>query len=72
MLKNSYLEDLALGTYRITAEFEDGKAEGKFTVTAAADDSNPKTGDTIGLWAGVMATSLLGGIALILLRKRFV
>ena len=70
VLKNSYLEDLAIGTYRITAEFEDGKAEGKFTVAAALDPANPQTGDTIFLWMGAMAASLLGIAALAILRKR--
>ena len=72
VLKNSWLEDLKVGTYRITVDFEDGSAEGKFTVSAAVDPANPQTGDTIGLWAGMMAVSLLGAVALILLRKRFV
>ena len=69
-LKNSYLEKLDIGTYRITVEFEDGDAEGKFTVAKAADSTNPKTGDTIGFWAGVMVLSLLGSAALVLTRKK--
>ena len=72
VLKNSYLEDLAIGTYRITAEFEDGKAEGKFTVLAAADPTNPQTGDTIGLWVGALLLSSLGIGALFLLKKRII
>lgn len=72
MLKNSYLEDLKVGTYRITIDFEDGNAEGKFTVLAPKDDTNPQTGDTIGLWVGIMAASLLGAVALMVLKKRIV
>ena len=69
-LKNSWLEKQAIGTYRIAIQFEDGDAEGTFKVLAPADPTNPQTGDTIMLWAGVMAVSLLGAVALILLRKR--
>ena len=71
VLKNSWLEDLKIGTYRITVDFEDGSAEGSFTVAQAADATNPQTGDTIILWIGMMAVSLLGIVALILLKKRF-
>lgn len=67
-LKNSWLEDQDIGTYRITVEFEDGDADGKFTVAKALDSSNPKTGDTIAVWVGIMALSLLGAAALIFLR----
>ena len=70
VLKNSWLEKQEIGTYRITIEFEDGNAEGKFSVIAPVDPSNPKTGDYIGLWAGAMVLSLIGAAALILLKKR--
>ena len=72
LLKNSWLEEQALGTDRITVEFADGDAEGTFTIARAADDSNPKTGDSIMLWVGLMILSLLGGAALLFLnRKKF-
>lgn len=69
-LKDSYLKKLAIGTYRITVHFEDGTASGTFSVAAANSDI-PKTSDTIGLWVGILLTSLagIGGVAL-LLRKR--
>ena len=67
-LKNSWLEDQAIGTYRITVEFEDGDAEGKFTVAKALDATNPQTGDAIGAWISAMVLSLLGAAALIFIR----
>ena len=70
-LKNSWLKNLAIGTYRITVHFADGTASGTFTVAAATDSSNPKTADTIGLWIGIALTSLAGiGGTVLLLRKR--
>ena len=69
-LKNSWLEKQAIGTYRITVEFEDGNASGKFTVAQAADPTIPATGDSILLWVGVMGVSLAGAVALMVLRKR--
>lgn len=70
VLKNSWLEKQDIGTYRITIEFEDGEAEGKFTVAAPADTSNPKTGDSIMLWVGLMVLSLCGSAALIFLCRK--
>lgn len=70
-LKNSWLKKQAIGTYRINVDFDGGSAQGKFTVAAAQDTSNPQTGDSIGLWFGLMAVSL-AGIGLVLLgRKKF-
>ena len=68
-LKAGWLEKQAIGTYRITVHFADGTASGTFTIAEAADI--PQTGDTIGLWAGLLLTSLAGlGAAVLLLRKR--
>ena len=68
-LKTSWLKKQAIGTYRITVHFDDGTATGTFTIAEAADI--PQTGDTIGLWAGLLLTSLAGlGVAVLLLRKR--
>ena len=68
-LKAEWLKKQAIGTYRITVHFADGTASGTFTITEAADI--PQTGDTIGLWAGLLLTSLAGlGAAVLLLRKR--
>ena len=69
-LTESWLQEQKLGSYRITAEFEDGHAEARFTILRAADDSNPKTGDTIGIWFALMGISLTGAGALILCRKK--
>ena len=70
-LKNSWLKKQAIGTYRINVDFDGGSAQGKFTVAAAQDTSNPQTGDSIGLWFGLMAVSL-AGIGLVFLgRKKF-
>ena len=71
-LKASWLQEQKLGTHRITVEFEDGDAQGKFTILRAADDSNPKTGDTIGVWVCLMGLSMAGAAGLLILgRKKF-
>ena len=59
-LKNAYLNTLKTGEHTITIHFEDGKAEGIFTVLNASDGSNPNTGDNIHLWAGLLFVSLTG------------
>ncbi len=69
-LKNSFLEKLAIGTYRITVEFADGDAEGSFRVLAEKDPTNPATGDGIGRWAVTMALSMAGAIALLFLGRK--
>ena len=69
-LKNSWLEKQAIGTYRLTIQFEDGSAEGTFKVLAPVDPTNPQTGDTVVLWIGAMTASLLGVAVLILSGKR--
>ena len=69
-LKNSWLEKQAIGTYRLTIQFEDGSAEGTFKVLAPVDPTNPQTGDTVVLWIGAMTASLLGLAVLVLSGKR--
>lgn len=69
-LKNSWLEKQAIGTYRLTLQFEDGSAEGTFKVLAPVDSTNPQTGDTVVLWIGAMTASLLGLAVLVLSGKR--
>ena len=59
-LKSSYLNTLKKGEHTITIHFEDGKAEGSFTVLAASSDGNPNTGDNIHLWAALLFVSLTG------------
>ena len=61
-LKASFLQKLEYGKYHITLEFSDGEAEGIFKVTAPADDSNPKTGDSFALhsWTALLFISLTG------------
>ena len=59
-LKNSYLNTLKQGKHTLTVHFEDGKAETAFQVLAAKDGTNPATGDTIHLWAGILFVSLTG------------
>ena len=59
-LKNSYLNTLKQGKHTVTVHFEDGKAETAFQVLAAKDGTNPATGDTIHLWAGILFVSLTG------------
>ena len=70
-LKNSYLNTLKQGKHTVTVHFEDGKAETAFQVLAAKDGTNPATGDTIHLWAGILFVSLTGlaGAGFALARK---
>ena len=58
-LKSSYLNTLKKGAHTITIHFDDGKAEGSFTVLEASSD-NPNTGDNIHLWATLLFVSLTG------------
>lgn len=58
-LKSSYLNTLKKGGHTITIHFDDGKAEGNFTVLEASSD-NPNTGDNIHLWATLLFVSLTG------------
>ena len=58
-LKSSYLNTLKKGEHTITIHFDDGKAEGSFTVLEASSD-NPNTGDNIHLWATLLFVSLTG------------
>lgn len=59
-LKNSYLNTLKQGKHTLTVHFEDGKVETAFQVLAAKDGTNPATGDTVHLWAGILFVSLTG------------
>ena len=69
-LKNSWLEKQAIGTYRLTLQFEDGSADATFKVLAPVGPTNPQTGDTVVLWIGAMTASLLGLAVLVLSGKR--
>ena len=63
-LKESFLQHLELGKHTVTIRFTDGEANGSFQVSAAADDSNPKTGDNFALhgWTALLFISLTGSI----------
>ena len=71
-LKDSFLKKLTVGKYKILFQFTDGEAAGTFSVSDQYDETNPTTGDSIGVVFGVMLTSLiaLGGCALVY-RKKF-
>ena len=71
-LKDSFLKKLTVGKYKIVFQFTDGEAAGTFSVSDQYDETNPTTGDSIGLVFGVMLTSLvaLGGCAIVY-RKKF-
>ena len=58
-LKSAFLNTLKTGKHTITIHFDDGKAEGSFTILDASDD-NPNTGDSIHLWVGLLFVSLTG------------
>ena len=71
-IDSKLLQNLDLGKHTITLKFEDGTAEGTFKISAPADESNPKTGDTIGLWVAVLALSFTGILtAAFVCRKKF-
>lgn len=59
-LKSAYLNTLKKGEHTITIHFDDGKAEGSFTILNASDDTNPNTGDNIHLWTAALFVSLTG------------
>lgn len=61
-IKSSLLQNLDLGKHAVTVKFTDGQAEGTFTISAPADDSNPKTGDDFALhaWTALLFVSLTG------------
>ena len=59
-LKSAYLNTLKTGKHTITIHFDDGKADGSFTILNASDDSNPNTGDNIHLWTALLFVSLTG------------
>lgn len=64
-LKAQLLQGLEQKKHSLTLVFADGEAQGSFQVAAAADESNPKTGDNIHLWAALLFISLtaMTGIA---------
>lgn len=59
-LKAQFLQALEQQKHTLTLMFADGEAEGSFQVAAAADESNPKTGDSIHLWMALLFVSLTG------------
>ena len=71
-LDPDYLEDLAIGTHTLTAEFDDAEAaEASFTIVEADGTDNPKTGDTDPLIAWcVFVLSAAGLIAVQRNRKK--
>jgi LPXTG-motif cell wall-anchored protein len=71
-LKESFLEHLDLGKHTITVKFADGEAEATFKISAPADESNPKTGDSIGIWITAVFLSFTGILATAFVyRKKF-
>ena len=70
-LKEAFLEHLDLGKHAITVKFTDGEAEGTFKISAPADESNPKTGDSIGIWVAALLLSFTGilGITFVYCKK---
>ncbi len=70
-LKAQFLQSLQEQKHTLTLVFADGEAEGTFQVGAAADDSNPKTGDSIHLWTALLFVTLTGivGTAFVFARR---
>ena len=71
-LQAKFLQSLDQQKHTISLVFADGEAEGTFRVSAPADESNPKTGDSVHLWMALLFVSLTGmaGMAFAF-RKRF-
>lgn len=67
-LKNSFLKKLSLGKHTIVLSYADGDAEGTFRV--AEENTNPATGDNIGLWVGILFVSLTAGAGLIFAKRK--
>lgn len=67
-LKNSFLKKLSLGKHTIVLSYADGDAEGAFRV--AEENTNPATGDNIGLWVGILFVSLTAGAGLIFAKRK--
>ena len=65
LLKPAFLKNLKAGEHKITLHFAEADAEGTFRIAAA--DENPKTGDSIALWLGMM---LITGTAICLVSKK--
>ena len=59
-LQAKFLQSLDQQKHTISLVFADGEAEGTFRVSAPADESNPKTGDSVHLWAALLFISLTG------------
>ena len=72
-LHKDFLQHLDLGKHTISIVFADGQADGTFQISAPADDSNPKTGDSssIHAWTAVLILSFAGilGTAFVLRKK---
>lgn len=66
-LKTSFLSSLKEGKHTITVVYDDGEANGTFTVT-----ENPATGDNsnVGLWAGMFGVSVVALTAMLVLLRR--
>ena len=71
-LQAQFLQSLDQQKHTISLVFADGEAGGTFRVSAPADESNPKTGDSVHLWMALLFVSLTGmaGIGFAF-RKRF-
>ena len=67
-LKNSFLKKLSLGKHTIVLSYADGDAEGSFRVVE--ENTNPATGDNIGLWVGILFVSLAAGAGLIFAKRK--
>ena len=61
-LKSPLLQSLALGKHTVTLRFQDGEADGTFTVAVPTDHDNPKTGDAFAhhAWTALLFVSLTG------------
>ncbi len=69
-LMRAFLKSLKNGSHTITILFEDGEATGTFRVAEGLDTTNPETGDSIGLWVGLMGLTASAATGLSLFRKK--
>lgn len=76
-LKSSYLDSLSIGTHDLTFVYEDGEVSTSFKVAEATNKKdkaekkshNPKTGDSVILYAIIFAIAFVGGAITIIIYK---
>ena len=71
-LKKEYIDTLAVGVHTLKVEFNDGEATTTVTLANLKEETNPKTGDNIGLYiiTGIISTLGIAGTGTYIYRKK--